>query len=67
MHRIWTVSQQAVSLIHVFGTDTVHWELKWDMVIGRKGKVLENNAEADSPIPNSETIAFSEYRSQEYR
>lgn len=35
-------------------------------VIGRKGKVLQNNTEADSPIPDSETIALSEYHSQEY-
>lgn len=47
----------------MFGTTTVHWELKGDMVTGRKGKVMENNAEADSPIPNSETIALSEYHS----
>lgn len=49
----------------MFGTSTVHWELKGDMVIGRKGKVVEKNTEADSPIPNSETIALSEYHSQE--
>lgn len=60
------VSQPAVSLVHMFGTNTVPWELKSDMVIGREGKVLGNNTEFASSILNSETIALSEYHSQEY-
>lgn len=66
VHTISKVSQPAVSPVHMSGTTMVPWELKWDMVIGRERKVLGNNTEFASSIPNSETIALSEYHSQEY-
>lgn len=66
VHSISKVSQPAVSLVHMFGTNTVPWELKSDIVIGREGKVLGKNTEFASSVLNSETIALSEYHSQEY-
>lgn len=65
VHSISKVSQPAVSLLHMFGTSAMPWELKWDLVIGREGKVLGSNTEFASSIPNSETIALFEYHSQE--